>query len=59
MEAYKEEKGKVNEFIYESKKEVIEQFRKKMNQDVEGNRKLFWKEVSKVNSGNVKRLALE
>ena len=24
-----------------------------MNQDVDGNRKLFWKEVSKVNGGKV------
>ena len=25
------------------------QFGRKLNQDVDGNRKLFWKEVSKVN----------
>ena len=35
-------------YIYQSKKEVHEQFGRKMNQDVNGNRKLFWKEVSKV-----------
>ena len=34
-------------------KEVNEQFGRKMNQDVNGNRKRFWKEVSKVNKGKV------
>ena len=29
------------------RKEGNEQFRRKINQDVYGNRKLFWKEVSK------------
>ena len=52
--AYKEEKRKVKIFIYQSKKEVNEQFRRKMNQDVKENRKLFWKEVSKENGGKVK-----
>ena len=33
-------------FIYRSKKEVNEQFGRKMNQDVDGNRKLFCKELS-------------
>ena len=47
LEFYKEEKRKVKRCIYQSKKEVQEQFRRKMNQDVNGNRKLFWKEVSK------------
>ena len=32
-----------------SKKEVNEQFGRKMNQYVNRNRKKFWKEVSKVN----------
>ena len=32
-----------------SKKEVNEQFGIKMNKAIDGNRKLFWKEVSKVN----------
>ena len=32
---------------------VIEQFGKKMNQDVGFNRKLFWKERSKVNRGKM------
>ena len=51
---YKEEKRKVKRFIYQSKKEVNEHFRRKMNQDVKENRKLFWKEVSKENGGKVK-----
>ena len=42
------------------KREVNEQFGKKMNQDVDGNKKLFWKEVnggkgescSKMKNGN-------
>ena len=44
MEAYKEEKRKIKSCIYQSKK-VHEVW--KMNQDVNGNRKLLWKEVSK------------
>ena len=40
-------------YIYQSKKDVHEQFRRKMNEDVNGNRKLFWKEASKVNGGKV------
>ena len=47
LEVYKEEKRKVKRCIYQSKKEVQEQFGRKMNQDVNGNRILFWKEVSK------------
>ena len=43
MEAYREEKRKVEMCIYQSKKELIEQFGRKINQDVNGNRKLFWK----------------
>ena len=53
MEVYKEEKRKVKMCIYQNKKEVNEQFWRKTNQDVYGNRKLFWKEVSKVNGGKV------
>ena len=44
LEVYKEEKRKVNRCIYQSK-EVQEQFGRKMNQDENGNRKLFWKRV--------------
>ena len=39
--------------IYQSKKEVKEQFGSRMNQDVNGNKKLFWKEEGKANSGKV------
>ena len=53
LEVYKEEKRKVKKCIYQSKEEVQKQFGRKMNQDVNGNRKLFWKEVSKANGGNV------
>ena len=53
LEAYKEEKRKVKRCIYQSKEEVQEQFGRKMNQDVNGNRKIFWKEVSKANGGKV------
>ena len=45
LEVYKEEKRKVKGYIYQSK-EVQQQFGRKM-------RKLFWKEVSKVNGGQV------
>ena len=46
MEAYKEEKRK-------SKNEINDQFGRKMNQDVNGNRKLFWKEMSNTKRGRV------
>ena len=39
---------KVKRCIHQNKKEVNEQFRRKMNQDVGGNRKLFLKKVDKV-----------
>ena len=48
MEAYKKEKRKVKRCIYQSKK-----FGRKMNEDVTGNRKLFWQEVSNVKGGKV------
>ena len=44
------EKRKVKRCIYHSKKGVNEHFGRKMSQDANGNRKLFWKEVSKVES---------
>ena len=46
MEAYREENGRVKRYIIQSKKKVNEEFGRKMNKDVNGNRKLFWKEVS-------------
>ena len=48
MEELTKEKREVKRCIYQSKKEVNEQFGRKMNHMVNGNRKLFWKEVSKV-----------
>ena len=49
IKTYKGEKRKVKRCIYQGKK-----LGKKMNQDVNGNRKLFWKEVSKVSGGRMK-----
>ena len=49
LEVYKEEKKKIKRCIYQSNKEVQEKFGRNMN----GNRKLFWNELSKVNGGNV------
>ena len=43
MQAYREEKSKVKRFIY--------QIKKKMNEDVNGNRKLFLKEMSNAKGG--------
>ena len=41
LEIYKEGKRKITRCIYQSKEEVQEQFERKMNQDVNGNRKLL------------------
>ena len=46
-------KRKVKRCIYQSKEAVQEQFGRKMNQDVNENRKFFWKEVIKANGGKV------
>ena len=54
MEVYREEKRKVKMCIYQSKKKVNEQFGRKMNEDVNGSRILFWKEVSNAKGGKVK-----
>ena len=48
MEINRNEKRKVKRCIYKTKMEVTEQFGRKMNEDVNGNR-LFWKELSKAN----------
>ena len=53
IEVYKEETRKVKSCIYHSIKEVNEKYRRKMNEDVDGNRKLFWKEVSNGKGGMV------
>ena len=45
MEIYKEEKRRVQRCIYQSKREVNEHFERKMNQDVNGYKKLFWKDL--------------
>ena len=52
-EAYTEEKRKVKRFMYQSKKKVNEQFGEKMNEDMVGNMKLFWKDVSNTKGGKV------
>ena len=41
IEAYVEEKRKAKKCIYQSKKKVNNQFKRKMNEDVNGNRKFF------------------
>ena len=53
LEVYKKEKRNIKRCIYQRKKKVNEQFGRKMNQKVIGNRKLFWKEVRKANIGKV------
>ena len=53
MKAYKEEERKVKKCIYQSKKKVNEQFGRKMNEDMNGNRKLFQKEVRNMKGGKV------
>ena len=42
IEAYREEKRKVERCIIQSKKKVNKQFGRKMNENVNGNRKLFF-----------------
>ena len=54
IEAYREENRKIKRCIPQNKNKVNEQLGRKMNEDVNGNRKLFWKEVS-----NVKRVKVE
>ena len=53
METYREEKRKVKRCIIQSKNKLNEQFGRKMNEDVNGKRKLFWKEVSNAKVGKV------
>ena len=54
MEEYREEKRKVKKCIIQSKKKrVNELFGRKMNKDVNGNRKSFWKVVSNAKGGNM------
>ena len=53
IEAYREEDRKIKRCIYQSKEKINEQFGRKMNEGVNGNRKLFWKEVSNAKGGKV------
>ena len=53
MEVYREEMRKVKRCIIQSKNKVSEQFRRKMNEDVNGNSKLVWKEVNNVKGRKV------
>ena len=47
-----EEPKMQNWYVADRREEVIEQFGRKINQDLDGNRKLPWKEVSKVKGGS-------
>ena len=47
------EKREVKKCIYPNKKKANEQFGRKMNKDVNGNRKLFWKEMINPKVGKV------
>ena len=55
MEAYREEKRKVKRCIIQSKKKVNEQFGRKMYEDVNRNRKLYWKEASNRKGGELQQ----
>ena len=46
-------KEKVKRSIYQSKKKVNGPFEKKMKEDVNGNRQLFWNEVNNAKGGKV------
>ena len=52
MEVYRE-KRKVKRCIIQNKKKVNEEFGRKMNEDVNGNRKLIWKKVSNAKGGKL------
>ena len=49
----KKKRKRLRKCIYQGKKEVNEQFRRKMNQDEDRTRKFFWKKVSTVNGEKV------
>ena len=53
MEAYKEEKRKDKSCTIQSKTKVNEQFGRKMNEDMNENRKLFWKELINAKGGKM------
>ena len=50
---YREENRKVKRCIYQRKTKVNELFGRKINEDMNGNRKLFWKEMSNLKGGTV------
>src|SRR5678815_642384 len=58
LELYKEEKRNTKRCIRRRKQEVNEQFGRRMNRDLQGNRKLFWKEARKVKNENKGNLLL-
>ena len=58
IEAYREKKRSVKRCVYQSKMKVNEQFGKKMNEDVNGNKKLFWKELSNAKGGEVESCSI-
>ena len=53
MEAYRKEKRRIKRYIYHRKKKVNKQFGRKINENVNGNRKLFWNEVSRTKGGEL------
>ena len=53
MEIYKEGERIIQSCIYQSKVALSEQSGREMNQDVNGNIKLFWKKVAKENGGKM------
>ena len=53
MEVYREEKINIKKCIYQSKNKLNEKFGREMYEDVNGNRKLFWKEVNNAEGGKV------
>ena len=56
---YKDKKGRVKKCIFFNvKKRVYQQFRIKMNQDLNGNRKLFWEEEDTAKEGKVETYCL-
>ena len=52
-ESVQRREKKVIRCIIQGKKKVNKQFGKKMNEDVNGNRKLFWREMSNAKGGKV------
>ena len=51
-------KEKFKGCIYQSKKDMMEQFERKLNQDIDVNRKLFKKGVSEVSRGKLESFSI-